>query len=242
MSNKYKLDVFEDDTYILKEDLVDYIKETTSYKKDSSIRWVVQKLVKSGEVTKVDSKHFYKGLLKEYSPVLESPIKLQLKSFMIEKYPNLECVIYETHILNEWLNHQIARNVIFVEVEKFYMEDVFTSIRESFTKNILLNPTEEDYYLYADNDSVVISNLISRAPRNKDSYEIKLEKLIVDLFSNDLLTKLFSQSEVETILDNLFKMYKLNLKTAFAYAKRRNLLDITQRYLKKYDPSKVKND
>ena len=72
MGNNYKLDGFKDNKYILKEDLVDYIKKTTNYEKKSSIRWVIHELVKSGDITKIDSEHFYNGVLKEFFPKNES--------------------------------------------------------------------------------------------------------------------------------------------------------------------------
>ena len=239
LSDDIKLDVFENSKYILKEDLVNYIKKSTDYDKDSSIRWVIHELVKSGEITKVDSKHYYKGLLKNYTPRVESKKKKLLKKVITEKYPKLDIVIYETNIFNEWINHQISRNVIFVEVEKFHIEDVFTYLRDHITNKILLNPTIGDYYLYSEDDMVIVSSLITRAPMNKESYEIKVEKLIVDLFSSDLVSKLVSQSEYAAIIDNIFRMYKVNIKTIFSYAKRRNLMEITHKYVRKYDPSEV---
>lgn len=239
MSDDIKLDVFENSKYILKEDLVDYIKKSTDYEKDSSIRWVIHELVKSGNITKVDSKHYYKGVLKDYSPKVETKKKKLLKKIISERYPELDIVIYETNIFNEWINHQLSRNVIFVEVEKIYMEDVFTYLRDHMTNKILLNPTTENYYLYAEDDIVIVSSLVSRAPMNKESYEIKAEKLIVDLFSSDLVSKLISQSEYATIIDNIFRMYKVNIKTVYSYAKRRNLMEITQKFIKKCDPSEM---
>lgn len=239
MSDDIKLDVFENSKYILKEDLVDYIKKSTDYEKDSSIRWVIYELIKSGDITKVDSKHYYKGVLKDYSPKVQTEKKKLLKKLISKKYPKLDIVIYETKIFNEWINHQISRNVIFVEVEKYYMQNVFTYLRNHITDKILLNPTTEDFYLYAEDNIIIVSSLVSRAPMNKESYEIKVEKLIVDLFSNDLVSKLFSQSEYATIIDNLFRTYKVNIKTIYSYAKRRNLIDITKKFVKKYDPSEV---
>ena len=239
MSDDIKLDVFENSKYILKEDLVDYIKKSTDYEKDSSIRWVIHELVKSGDITKVDSKHYYKGVLKDYSPKVQTEKKKLLKKLISKKYPKLDIVIYETKIFNEWINHQISRNVIFVEVEKYYMQDVFTYLRNHITDKILLNPTTEDFYLYAEDNIIIVSSLVSRAPMNKESYEIKAEKLIVDLFSSDLVSKLISQSEYATIIDNIFRMYKVNIKTVYSYARRRNLIEITQKFIKKCDPSEM---
>ena len=237
MGNNYKLDGFKDNKYILKEDLVDYIKKTTNYEKKSSIRWVIHELVKSGDITKIDSEHFYNGVLKEFFPKNESKRKKEVNEFVREKYSNLDIIIYESTILNEWLNHQVSRNIIFVEVEKFYMEDVFASLRYYFKNDVLLNPSTDDYYLYAKDDMIVVSNLITRAPMHKNSYEIRIEKLIVDLFSNDLISEFFSHSEYDSIINSIFNMYKVNIKKIFSYAKRRNLSDKLEQYVNKQYPS-----
>lgn len=237
MTDDIKLDVFENNTYILKEDLFDYLKKITHYEKDSSIRWVVHELVKSGYITKIDSKHYYKGLLKDFSPKVETKTKKRIKEIMLVKYPELDCVIYEAIMFNEWINLQLFQNVIFVDVEKYYIEDVFTSLRNQLPNRVLLDPTTKDYYLYAENDLVIVSSLLTRAPIHRNSYEIKVEKVIVDLFSNDLVSKVLSQSEYETMIEHIFRMYKVNMKTIYSYAKRRNLLGITQKFLRQYELS-----
>lgn len=239
MGNNYKLDGFKDNKYILKEDLVDYIKKTTNYEKESSIRWVIHELVKSGEITKIDSEHYYNGALKEFFPKNESNRKKEVNEFVKEKYSNLDIIIYASTILNEWLNHQVSRNIIFVEVEKFYMEDVFASLRDYFKNGVLLNPSIDDYYLYAKDDMIVVSNLITRAPMHKNSREIRIEKLIVDIFSNDLISEFFSHSEYDTVINSVFNMYKVNIKKVFSYAKRRNLSEKLKKYVNSQYPSEV---
>jgi len=176
-------------------------------------------------------------VLKEFFPKNESKRKKEVNEFVREKYSNLDIIIYESTILNEWLNHQVSRNIIFVEVEKFYMEDVFASLRDYFKNDILLNPSIDDYYLYAKDDMIVVSNLITRAPMHKNSYEIRIEKLIVDLFSNDLISEFFSHSEYGSIINSIFNMYKVNIKKIFSYAKRRNLSDKLEQYVNKQYPS-----
>ncbi len=239
MGNNYKLDGLKDKKYILKEDLVNYLKKTTNYEKKSSIRWVIHELVKSGKITKIDSEHFFNGVLKEFFPKNESERKKEVKDFVKEKYSNLDIIVYESTVLNEWINHQVSRNVIFVEVEKFFMEDVFTSLREHFNNDFLLNPSIDDYYLYAKDDMIIVSNLITRAPIHKDSREIRIEKLIVDIFSNDLISEFFSHSEYDTVINSVFNMYKVNIKKAFSYAKRRNLSEKLEKYVKNQYPSEV---
>jgi len=224
---------FDNSKYILKEDLVRYIKDNTNYEKDSSIRWVIHELVKEGKITKLDSSYYYKGVLKEYYPKNRSDKLLKLQKIIKDKYPDMDIIIYEITILNEWLNHQISRNVIFVEVEKYFVQDIFDFIRGRLG-GVLYNPSRDDFYIYAENDVVVVTNLITRAPMNKKETDIIIEKLIVDIFSNDLISTFYSLSELETIIEGIFANYKINIKKVMTYAKRRNLGEILTKYVRKY--------
>ena len=223
--------------------LIEIIKQETNYDKDASIRWVIYQLVKEGLITKLDSNNYMKGHLKKYKPSYVSETKLKIEKLLKNVFPELTIVVYESTMLNEWLNHQVARNVIFVEVDKFYAKNVFQEINQELQHTVLLNPKVDDYYTYAENDVVIVGNLITQAPRNKNSYNIRLEKLIVDLFSFDLITEFISHSEYENLLESLFKDYLVNTKTIIAYTKRRNLLQEVLKHIAKYIPEgKQKND
>lgn len=234
LSIKSKLETYKD--IIPKIKLIEIIKQETNYDKDASIRWVIYQLVKEGLITKLDSKNYIKGHLKKYNPSYDSEIKLKIEKLLKNVFPELTIVVYESTMLNEWLNHQVARNVTFVEVDKFYTQNVFQEIKQELRQTVLLNPKVDDYYTYAENDMVVIGNLITQAPKNKNSFNIRLEKLIVDLFSSDLITEFISHSEYENLLESLFKDYLINTKTLIAYAKRRNLLQEVLKHIAKYIP------
>ena len=241
LSIKLELETYKD--IIPKTKLIEIIKQETNYDKDASIRWVIYQLVKEGLITKLDSKNYIKGHLKKYNPSYGSEIKLKIEKLLKNVFPELTVVVYESTMLNEWLNHQVARNVTFVEVDKFYTQNVFQEIKQELHQTVLLNPKVDDYYTYAENDMVVIGNLITQAPKNKNSFNIRLEKLIVDLFSSDLITEFISHSEYENLLESLFKDYLINTKTLIAYAKRRNLLQEVLKHVVKYIPAgNQKND
>jgi hypothetical protein len=241
LSIKSKLEAFKD--IIPKTTLIDIIKQETDYDKDSSLRWVIYRLVKDGLITKLDSKNYFKGHLKKYKPSYDSETKLGIEKLLNKAFPELTIVVYESTILNEWLNHQVGRNVTFVEVDRFYTQNVFREIKQAIQKTVLLNPSIDDYYTYAEDDMVVIGNLITQAPRSNNSYDIRLEKLIVDIFSSDLISEFISQSEYEDLLESLFKQYLINTKTLLAYAKRRNLVQEVHKHIEKYIPEgNKKND
>ncbi|MDY0288497.1 MAG: hypothetical protein RBR15_06715 [Sphaerochaeta sp.] len=105
--------------------------------------------------------------------------------------------MYESTILNEWVNHLIARNVLFVDVEKDYMPNVFRTLQEKLQTTILLKPSVDEYYLYASDATIIVSNLITQAPIRNDSYDIRIEKLLVDVFANSLLKEFVSANDIE---------------------------------------------
>ena len=77
-----------------------------------------------------------------------SPEKILLLPFkkIEEQYPELDFRIFELVQLNEFVNHQIAHNVIFVSVESGLGAYVFDSLKERYTGKILLNPSVETFH------------------------------------------------------------------------------------------------
>ncbi len=65
-----------------------------------------------------------------------------------EAHPFLEYRIFELVQTNEFLNHQIAHNSVFVYVEADLGDFVFETLKEKFPGKILLNPSVEEYHLY----------------------------------------------------------------------------------------------
>lgn len=55
-------------------------------------------------------------------------------------HPYLDFRIFELVQLNEFVNHQIAQNMIFVSVEGELEEDVFNTLWENYEGSVLLKP------------------------------------------------------------------------------------------------------
>ena len=234
MVNKVNLSVFKDKSYIKRDTLIQVIKEQTNYNKDSSIRWVIYQLVKEGTITKVDNHFFYKGFLRKYKQKNMSTIKRRISDLLKKNYPDIDAVIYESTILNEWLNHQITQNVIFVEVEKYFMGPIFEYLKNELNIPILINPSVGDYYRYVVDNIIIVTQLITQTPKTKHGYDIKIEKLIVDLYANNLLKEFVSEDEHSNILQSMYQTYVVNNKTILAYAKRRNLENVVKEDVAEY--------
>ncbi len=238
MLRDVKLDRFNNRQFIKKEDLIDCIINQTNYHKASSIRWIIHELVKDGKITKVNNDYYYNGRLKEYKPSYESEIKGKIKRLLEKKYSSIEGVIFESTLLNEWLNHQISQNVLFVQIDKSYSDLIFELIKEKTNHRVLYNPSVEDFYLYSENDMIIVSNMVSRSPNESNGYDIKLEKLVVDILSDDLVSEFISQSEIPDLIMEMFSNYKINTKTLRAYAKRRNKESLVLKYIHDYLPGR----
>ena len=71
---------------------------------------------------------------------------------------------------------------------------------------------------------VDIQRLLSEAPKPLgDMKECRLEKLLVDLFSNKFTEQLVERAEHAGIYKKAFRKYYIDEKKMFRYARRRNL-------------------
>jgi len=220
-----------DNEYIYKNELYEWIAlEHPNYSK-ASYRWAIYNLVHSGLITKIGKNLFIQGHKRKYAYEYVGATHKQIIHYFEKEFPNITAVIYESTILNEWLNHQLARNIVFVEVDKFYSDIIFEKLRNNIQSNILIKPKTDEFTRYAENNTIIIHNLVTQAPTNKHSYEIKLEKLIVDFFSEPSLKMLYSGSELTPMLELIFQQYVIEQKKMFAYAKRRKCDQKIKQYI-----------
>lgn len=226
--------ILNSETKVLKRDyLYQLIREFYPNYVDASIRWVIYRLVSKGVISKLDATHYIIGKINTYYQQNESDEKRKIINALNRSFPNVRVVVYESTLLNEWVNHQIARKVIFIEVEKYFINDVFRFIYNRFPKKVMLNPNNEDLYMN-DGEIIIVTKLITQAPINLKTRAIKIEKLVVDLFTKDLITEFVSEDEKEDIIQAIFKTYPINVRTVYAYAKRRNNYDEINNMISKY--------
>ncbi len=233
MTVEEKILKFEDKKVLNRDVLYELIREVHPNYKDASIRWVIYGLVKKGIITKLDSYQFIIGRTTSFYQRNPSEERNKIVNILNQKFPNIRIVAYESTLLNEWVNHQIARKVIFIESEKYFVNDVFRLIYNECPNKVLLNPTKEDLYMY-DGELVIVTQLVSQAPINLKSRDIKIEKLIVDLFTKDLITEFVNDDEKDEVVASIFKSYPVNDITLYAYAKRRKNLGTVKKAVSSY--------
>ena len=122
------------------EDLMSLIHKSNPKYKSSSLYNKIEEMENNGEITRVGKTQYVFAKRKSFNNEIESNIAKKVDKLMKNKYSsNFEYVIYETTTtLNQFLNHLISRNVVILEVGKFFLEHVFNTLKDAGYKNILM--------------------------------------------------------------------------------------------------------
>ena len=138
-----------------------------------------------------------------------------------KRFPLVNYQIWELYQINEFVNHQMAHNTIFVDVENELEESIFNFLFEDY-QHVLFKPTFNEYYKYSKDETIVVKKLISESPSFVNEYhQASLEKILVDLFGKGISGSIISQSEYKAIYEDCFKKYQINTSALFRYARRR---------------------
>ena len=151
-----------------------------------------------------------------------SELAVEIACLLKENYPLLDFSILELIQLNDFVNHQLAHNVLFLSVEADIMDFVFDTLKEQYPGKVLINPTPEIYHQYWSDNMIVIVKLTTEAPKGMvEAWHTKVEKLLVDVISEQLISEAVSVSEYPNIYEDTFARYIVNEGCMFRYAKRR---------------------
>ena len=143
-----------------------------------------------------------------------------------ERHPFLEYRIFELVQMNEFLNHQIAHNAVFVFVKADLGDFVFETLKEKYPGKVLLNPSVKEYHLYWQDDLIIVGKLLTEAPKGKKAvWHTCLEKMLVDMTAEKVIKTAFSEAEYPGVLEQAFQKYIIDESQMFRYAKRRHIKD-----------------
>lgn len=194
------------------------LSEASFYKK-------VEELVKSGQIIRVGRNVYSlpddKRLTYEYK---YSELAEEVAQEIVQQYPYVNFSIFEFVQLNDFVNHLIAHNVIFLSVEAEIMDFVFETLRDKYPGKVLINPTVEIYHQYWSDNMIVLGKLTTEAPKGqKASWHTRLEKMLVDIMAEPLLLASISRAEYPHIYEDAFDRYIVDENGLFRYASRRKV-------------------
>lgn len=148
------LDRIDDKKTYCHKELMDELRLLKTDLPDSSYHWVISGLVRDGALTRrgydsysLSSDHPKDEYVPIYSDTAEGLIRL-----ISEKYPYVQFTAFETVLMNEFLNHLIAQNTVFIQVEKESGIYVFRFLQEQGIQNVMYKPGKKDFNLYWSKD------------------------------------------------------------------------------------------
>ena len=211
-------------TYSHKE-LLELLKNIKPDLADTTYHWSISCLIRDGKILRrgYDAYSIFQGeKLREYRP-LYSDETINLIELISNKYPNVSFTVFETVLMNDFLNHLIAQNTIFVQVEKESSIYVFRYLQDEGYDNVLYKPRQEDMTLYWSKGSIIVTDMVSEAPlRAADPHVITLEKILVDMLADKLILASYSKAEYPDVIEQAESRFLLDKKRMLRYARRRN--------------------
>jgi hypothetical protein len=191
---------------------------------------LIKKLIEDGIITKICNNQYKIVNKRKYHIYREYDNTKDLINLL--KEIRYDYIIYNITFLNEWLNQLIGKNTIFIEVDKKYFNSIYELLVDNEYKNVLVNPSMQEIEKYSLSDLIIIKPLYSRSPINRKEKSFTLEKIIVDLFVDDILKKYYSTSELPWIYKQMFKEYAIDEYSLNTYLTRRRIKEKFYEFLK----------
>ena len=201
---------------------------------------LIKKLIEDGIITKICNNQYKIVNKRKYHIYREYDNTKDLVNLL--KEIRYDYIIYNITFLNEWLNQLIGKNTIFIEVDKKYFNSIYELLVDNEYKNVLVNPSIQEIEKYSLSDLIIIKPLYSRSPINRKEKSFTLEKIIVDLFVDDILKKYYSTSELPWIYKQMFKEYAIDEYSLNTYLTRRRIKEKFYEFLKTNDLENKIND
>ena len=201
---------------------------------ESAFRWTLYNLQKLQKIFRKDYDEYVTiqpAIKPTYRPLYSDKARSLLEN-MSERFPEIGFVIFESVLLNEFLNHQIAQNTIYIQVEKDFSSYIFDILQEEYPGRVLYKPGKKEFERYWANDCLVVLELTSQAPMNPDAlHEIRVEKLLVDILADKSIAATFSPSEFPQIFENVMQSYRVDQHRLKRYAGRRGKTSKIEAYM-----------
>lgn len=195
--------------------------------------WTLRTLVRTGQLVKLrrglyslPSEHAKSACQFSLTPEATAIAKLISK-----KFPFVQFNVFETVMMNEFLNHLIAQNTIFIQVEKNSSAYVFRFLHEK-GKKVMYKPNLQDFHRYWSKGCIIVLDRISEAPSQKGkSPAVTLEGMLVDMLADRLLGLTYEKAEYANVLAQARENYLLDERRMLRYARRRNKENEIREYL-----------
>lgn len=139
-----------------------------------------------------------------------------------EKYYDVDFQVFEMTQLNQFMNHLVAHNTIFVAVENELVDYVFDTLNKEYPGRVMLKPSLEMYYRYLQDNEIVVGRLPSETPKGIDKpWQARIEKILVDVLADKLIGGIVPEGEKPAIVEGAYHDFLIDEGTLLRYAKRK---------------------
>ncbi|HJJ54572.1 MAG TPA: hypothetical protein O0X50_00620 [Methanocorpusculum sp.] len=200
----------------------------------NSFSWILKKELAAGRLLHVGRNRYSlnPAFVKDvYTYTLSKPAE-KILTIVRSAFPLVSVLIWEARQYNEFLNHQIGMNTIFLEVEKMFVDAVYELLDTSVKVPVLVHPAVADFIRYQKENTVVLIRKTSESPALKNNpYLPSLEKLLVDMKANKYLRSIISPAEMGDVYSQVYGRYLVSTSTLKRYAMRRTAWEKVEAYL-----------
>ena len=190
-----------------REELFDFFRSFEPNLKEGTFGWRIHDLKNKNIIKSIKRGVYIICYKPKYKPELSKEI-LKISKKISERFEDVKYCIWDTAWLNEFSQHQSSKQMILIEIEKEFTESLYYELKDNFKYDLFLNPdkTAIDFYVSESDQPVVIKRLITRSPIEKRTekrvklYTPLIEKILIDVFSEDKLFYFYQGSELIHIL------------------------------------------
>ena len=209
--------------FISKDDLLVVLRKHYSSVSRSYAYRIISSLLNEGYLYKIDSSSFVTNT----KITFDYDLSLKDLSNHINTYGDY--LIYDSNILNRWINHLLGAVITFIEVDKDLMSLVYDELKAKGYNHILLNPSINEFHKYFDNELIIIRPLTKAYIES--NHKISIERVIIQLFSDKILSTLYGDNELNNTLNEIFKTYNVNFGKLYHFARRKKIYSKLHDYL-----------
>ncbi len=223
------IEEFKDRDAFSREELFDFFRYFEPDLKEGTFGWRIYDLKNKNIIKSIQRGYYTISHKQKYKPQISGDI-IKLAKVISERFEDVKYCLWDTDWINQFSQHQSGKKLIIIEIEKDFIESLYYELKDSFRFDFYLNPDEKaiDFYISESKNPVIIKKLITRSPISKRTekkikfYTPLLEKILVDLFTENKLFYFYQGAELMHVYENALKSYTLNYTKLFSYAKRRD--------------------
>jgi len=184
-------------------------------------------------LTRIGRGRFILGTSKAYIPEVTTKLN-NVYNKLKNEFPYADICVWNISILNEFMIHQPGIFHFIIEAEKEVTQSIFYFLKE-LKYPVFIEPTTDilEKYLPIDKEAFIIKPLVSESPTQivNGTLTISIEKLLVDVFCDNIIFSAQQGAEMRTIFKEVFSKYTVNHSKMLRYANRRRKKEDFQKYI-----------